>query len=80
MEAVKHVAQALNEIFGKDPLIMKRQVKSGQDAGSRVEGIIDLDHLPTPRIVMINCSFDSVCRCVCLWWSLCAAAMCLQRA
>jgi len=61
MEAVKHVAMALNEIFEKEPLIMKRQVKTGQEAGSRVEGIIDLEHLPTPKIVMINCSFDSVC-------------------
>jgi len=60
MEAVKIVAQALNEIFEKNPLIMTRQVKSGQDAGLKVEGVIDLESLPTPKIVMINCSFDSV--------------------
>ena len=64
MEAVKQVALALNEILQKEPLIMKRQVKTGRDAGSRVEGIIDLDHLPTPKIVMINCSFDSVRVCI----------------
>ena len=60
MEAVKIVAQALNEIFAKDPLIMKRQVKSGEHAGVKVEGEIDLEKLPSPKIVMINCSFDSV--------------------
>ena len=61
MEAVKIVAQALNEIFDKTPLIMKRQIKTGQNAGVRVEGKIDLRQLPSPKIVMINCSFDSVC-------------------
>lgn len=60
MEAVKIVAQALNEIFRKDPLIMKRQVKSGEHVGAAVEGEIDLGKLPSPKIVMINCSFDSV--------------------
>jgi len=65
MEAVKIVAQALNEIFDKNPLIMKRQIKSGLNAGARVEGKIDLGQLPSPKIVMINCSFDSVCVCVC---------------
>jgi len=59
MEAVKIVAQALNEIFDKTPLIMKRQIKTGQNAGVRVEGKIDLRQLPSPKIVMINCSFDS---------------------
>ena len=60
MEAVKIVAQALNEILEKNPLIMKRQVKSGlKDAGATVDGQIDLEQLPTPKIVMINCSFDS---------------------
>ena len=77
MEAVKIVAEALNEIFDKDPLIMKRQIKSGVEAGSKVEGKIDLTQLPSPKIVMINCSFDSVCQRACSW--LCVAVVCVGR-
>ena len=61
MEAVRIVAHALNDIFERSPSIMKRQVKAGQDpAGVKLDGKIDINKLPLPKIVMINCSFDSV--------------------
>ncbi|KAJ1491035.1 hypothetical protein T484DRAFT_1934126 [Baffinella frigidus] len=60
IEAVKIVAEALNEIQADFPEIVKRQVKSvNGGAGQRLEGKMDMSELPSPRIVMINCSFDS---------------------
>jgi len=60
MEAVRIVAHALNDIFERSTSIMKRQVKAGQDAaGVKLDGKIDVNKLPLPKIVMINCSFDS---------------------
>lgn len=56
MEAVQLVAHAVNEIQTRRPDVMKRQVKV---EGTLVEGPINPKDLPSPQIVMINCSFDS---------------------
>ena len=60
IEALKIVAEALNGIQETCPEIVRRQAKRGEGGQlQELAGRIDTTALPAPRIVMINCSFDS---------------------